>query len=117
MSWSEVKKVNSNLNTPLNEGGVKIVKSVQRGFLPRSSGTTSYSYNGVYFYTKTLSINEVNPEKSIILINGSNDNSGYFYVSAVIENNNTIRIFSGSSNSLGDQRHIPNTFWLVIEFY
>lgn len=31
MSWVEIKKaVNSNLKMPLNEGGVKIVKSIQR---------------------------------------------------------------------------------------
>ena len=67
MSWSEVKKVNSNLNTPLNEGGVKIVKSVQRGI------SVHYDYIGTYdiianhriFYTD-ITINAVNTSKSIV---------------------------------------------------
>ena len=54
MSWSEAKKINSDLNIPLNEGGVKIVKSIQRGV-----GTAT-----------SISISEVNPDKCMLLIDG-----------------------------------------------
>lgn len=61
MSWGEVKKINSNMNVPLNEGGVKIVKSVQRGV-----GTAT-----------SLIISSVNAGKSILLIDGIVTTTGY----------------------------------------
>lgn len=67
MSWGEVKKINSNLKTPLNEGGVKIVKSVQRG-----------SATGTMTGDTSIAISEVNPSKCIVLLNGGIiDRSGY----------------------------------------
>ena len=55
MSWSEAKKINSDLKTPLNEGGVKIVKSIQ-----------ALSYTITNGGGANLAISPVNQEKSII---------------------------------------------------
>lgn len=43
MSWPDVKKINSDLNTPLNEGGVKIVKSKQIVTASEISASDMYS--------------------------------------------------------------------------
>lgn len=55
MNWGAVTKINSDLNVPLNEGGVKIVKSAQRGFVTKHT-TSSDS-------TLTINIAKVNPSK------------------------------------------------------
>ena len=90
MSWGEVKKINSDMNTPLNEGGVKIVKSVQRG---RAGANSNNSY-------QTFAINEVDIKKSIVV---SSTYSSYIWLK--------------SSTSL--EAYIPSggLSWEVVEFY
>ena len=92
MDWDAIlMAVNSDPTKPLNEGGVKIVKSVQRG-VTWSNSNNSY---------QTLAINEVDIKKSIVV---SSTNSGY------------IRLTSATSL----QAYIPSSgavSWEVVEFY
>ena len=106
MSWAEVKKVNSNLNTPLNEGGVKIVKSIQRGVV---KGTGSFCY--------TININAINVDKSIIIVESamsdrdSTSSSSNQSANGMILSSTQIRISIDRSSS-------PfSAIWQVIEFY
>ena len=103
MSWGEVKKINSDLNTPLNEGGVKIVKSVQRGI---SNGSTT-----------SIAISEVNPDKCLVILNGSilQNDAAYMYgvlISSLTSTSLSVRnpYTTGGSESM-------YWSWQVIEFY
>lgn len=104
MSWSEIKKVNSYLSTPLNEGGVKIVKSVQRGVM-----YTVGSFQG----TKEITIKQVDVEKSLVILDTSTDTSTFYGASLdSFESEKIVLKFKtvGTSNE--------NRFsWQVIEFY
>ena len=67
MSWAEAKKINSDLNTPLNDGGVKIVKSKQLVYAPSIQKSTlvdavvsvgvnkGYSFANIDGYVRTPS--------------------------------------------------------------
>lgn len=111
--WSAIKKaINSNINVPLNEGGVRIVKSVQRG---TASGN------------KTITISAVNVNKSIIILNGSMavgvpsmdhithvGSGGSGYISAF---NSTSFTIAGASASTSYVSLTCTNSWQVIEFY
>lgn len=115
MSWAEIKKaVNSNLDVPLNEGGVKIVKSVQSGSATGSA---------------TITISSVNVSKSIVILNArSAHNTSY---SAVFGTGAYVSSFSSTSISVNATHTFPysNSYgttniefkmpfsWQVIEFY
>ena len=143
MSWAEIKKaVNSDLNKALNTlitekhsttdalvtslktgGAVPIVKSVQRGH--SSSLTNQTSSAGV-----TVSLNTINPAKSIAIINfdttsgSSADTSGYSsswveYCYNYSLSANSLTIPAQGTNYTGYQYYYntPATCWQVIEFY
>ena len=127
MSWAEVKgAINSNPAVPLNEllqtgGAVKIVKSVQRG---NYAGDYASGYTNVDSSDRTITINAVNPSKTILLINGcenygSTDTGGIY-----LANSTTIKVpYKGySSYDTGggyyEYRYSwPKFSWQVIEFY
>lgn len=70
MLWAAIKKaINSNLNVPLNEGGVKIVKSVQRGNY-EGDYVADWGSNKPDSSNKTIKINEVDLDKAILIVNG-----------------------------------------------
>lgn len=107
MSWAEVKKINNDLNIPLDElvksGKIPIIKSVQSG--TSNLGTTAI----------TVTINKVNRNKAVILTqrygtkaNSMNANTGGSY--GFITSDTTIQVFSYG----GDEGRI---WWQVIEFY
>ena len=107
MSYAEIKKtINSDFSTPLNEGGVKIVKSVQRGIVNTPSRSTDL-YGSV-----NVTINSVDISKSIVLVKGRGlgSSSGDQSIGKFV-NNTTISVsgwFSFSSYEIS---------WQVIEFY
>lgn len=111
MSWSEVKKINSDPMTPLNEGGVKIVKSVQRGRLSIVSNPNSVKVN----------INPVDMNKAIVFISlaVSNPNETYsvsferIITSANISSSTQIEFYVGMINT----SYTRIIDWQVIEFY
>ena len=98
MSWAEIKKaINSDLNKPLNEGGVKIVKSVQRG-------TSSIP--------ASITISSVNPSKSIVIVQGGSYSSNYSGAAyGTMDTSGTGITLSTSSSEKG------RCSWQVIEFY
>ena len=105
MSWSEVKKVNSNLNTPLNEGGVKIVKSVQRGVVKNTGSPYNY----------TININNINVNKSIIIVEATmlTDDlmaASHWFANGMILSSTQIRISVAGVSS-------GSAIWQVVEFY
>ena len=108
MSWSEVKKVNSNLNTPLNEGGVKIVKSVQRGVVKNISAPS----------VLTININAINVNKSIIIVETAMFKEATGAVDSVangmILSSTQIQV---STSPLGGSGIHCSAFWQVVEFY
>lgn len=109
MSWSEVKKVNSNLNTPLNEGGVKIVKSVQRGVVKNTSAPCIF----------TININAINVNKSIIIVETAmfKERTGAvadYVANGMILSSTQIQVSTSTISGTG----IPySAFWQVVEFY
>ena len=103
MSWSEVKKVNSNLNTPLNEGGVKIVKSVQRGILKSTGSTFKY----------TININAINVNKSIIIV----ETALVTEDSADANSSASGTILSSTQIQIAVSNTPRSAFWQVVEFY
>lgn len=96
MNWGAVKKVNSDLTTPLNEGGIKVVKSVQRGV-----GATTDECLGSGLI---INISPVDLEKSICL---GAVRAGSIRVS--FSKSDAIRIVSDENN--------VDFYWQVVEFY
>ena len=98
MSWSEVKKINSDPMTPLNEGGVKIVKSIQKGVV------TTFKVDE----TISIPISTIDPDRSIVLISaltsGGNSIVGGCYVTEKTENSFSVTTWNKFS-------------WQVVEFY
>ena len=95
--------VNSDLVRPLNEGGVKIVKSVQRGI---SKGNTT-----------SIAISEVNPDKCLVVLNGLLYEYSALYLPILLSLTSTsLKIVSSnvSSNAGNDGWRWS---WQVIEFY
>lgn len=105
MSYAEIKKtINSDFSTPLNEGGVRIVKSVQRG-INTTVGNSAKSVD--------ITISAVDVNKSIVIVDFNSDaNSnkqrpiGYFTSSTVLHLEAYEPIDFGVVTS-----------WQVIEFY
>ena len=124
MSWSEVKKINSNMAKPLDttiteaqndiknnianvlavlnnfvntsqNGGVKVVKSVQRGVI-----------NIPQYQAASISVSYVNPNTSILLLDG---------VDSYTEIN--IQSFDGWTIVLATAKYTRNIRWQVVEFY
>lgn len=107
MSWSEVKKINSDLTTPLNKGGVKIVKSVQRGLFELDK-----RYTIIWDYT--IPINEVDPEKCLVIIDDQNmAKSNNMYGKVLISLSNT----EFTINAAADSSNGTRISWQLIEFY
>ena len=110
MSWAEVKKINSDLNVPLNEGGVKIVKSVQRGI---SNGSTT-----------SIAISEVNPDKCMLLLDGIVTTTRKISTNVTNEDWSAWGDACGGAtlSSITDNTitisNVKNTYsWQLIEFY
>lgn len=120
MGWAEVKKINSNMKVPLNEGGVKIVKSVQRG---RYSGDqVNDSVAGYSTADKMITINAVDMSKSLLIIEGVI--VGSYYSGAYLASSTAIGVPYHSSsyydygNGYGVTTYYwPSFAWQVIEFY
>lgn len=94
--YQRVKTVNTNLNNLANSsqnGGVKIVKSVQKGIFTVNNAVT-------------VPISPVDANKSILLIRGGENTYG-----------GEVTSFSGSSFSVGGVSTQCNCFWQVVEFY
>lgn len=98
MSWPDVKKINSDLHTPLNEGGVKIVKSIQKGVV------TTFTVD----QTISIPISTIDPDRSIVLISaltsGAASIVGGCYVTEKKENSISVTVWNKFS-------------WQVVEFY
>ena len=113
MSYAEIKKtINSDFSTPLNEGGVKIVKSVQRGF-----GTASIT-GSISGSTIDLTIGSVNPSKCIVIASAIYRNYNY-PVGIVSFSETQLKITINpiyQSDSTSSTYHISYS-WQVIEFY
>lgn len=123
MLWAAIKKaINSDLNVPLNEGGVKIVKSVQRG-----------NYEGDYVAdwgsanpdssNRTIKINEVDLNKAILIVNGGDANMPQDTGGIHLADSTTISI---PYKTHSYENHDYDTYlryswtkfsWQVIEFY
>ena len=113
MDWDAIlMAVNSDPSKPLNEGGVKIVKSVQRGV----GNATS------------IAIDEVNPDKCIVLIDGIIMSNAISY--KINGYNNTDIYYGKYGESFGgatlasvtadtlEISNVQNTYsWQLIEFY
>lgn len=102
MSWAEVKKINSNLDVPLDEllkgGGTSVVKSVQRG-------VSSVSGPG----GSDITISPVDLDKSVLITNyrpGARD----AYFKGWIKDSTHVYLAQNAYAS----DSIP---WQVIEFY
>ncbi len=117
MSWAEAKKINSDPMTPLNEGGVKIVKSIQRGsFTSNQKGTE-----------KTVAISTVDASKSHVTFwydNTATENgtsySNYKAPKLKSMNDSSFTIISGDyyASSSGDYSYQTQTiYYEIIEFY
>ena len=108
MSWSETKKINSDLNKPLNElilellsAGVSVVKSVQRGTV-----TTSTSEN------RSISISPVDPSKSLLLVSGFG--GGTYRGSITLSSDGTSIV---QDKSVTGVQSVNGFDWQVIEYY
>lgn len=116
MSWAEVKKaINSDLSTPLNtlitnaknaimaNGGIKAVKSVQRGTISLNSQSGG-----------SATISAVNMSKSVVI-------SDFSYSIDNYSNNNNVYLSSSTSVTVqcttAGRYDIPTAIWAVIEFY
>lgn len=113
MSWGEVKKINSNMNVPLNEGGVKIVKSVQRGVSTGAGMTVSGS-------GQTITISEVDPNKCSVIINGDvyySDNTGIWRHAVLLSLKSTSFTIVSSINGNNEGTWSARFSWQVIEYY
>lgn len=114
MSWGEIRKaVNSDLNTPLNEGGVKIVKSVQWGNINTNKSNNNSDTSTQYL---TVGISEVNTEKSIVILDGGTGYNGCFCPPKLSEFNSNNLVFVRNFMS----SELKNYFvgrWTVVEYY
>ena len=107
MSYAEIKKtINSDFSTPLNEGGVKIVKSVQRG-INTTVGDSAKSVD--------ITISAVDVNKSIVIIEARISTTddrfkpiGYLTSSTILHL---------ESMEIDSYRDTVTTSWQVIEFY
>ena len=106
------EKVNAAVSTITSNGGIKVVKSVQRGVVEfsRSGGS------------KTVSISSVDTSKAIVLIN--NETLAYFYESsshttygAILESMTNTSIILSSNRISGFNDFGGSASWQVIEFY
>ena len=126
MNWPEVKKVNSDLNVPLNEGGVKIVKSVQRGSIAPGASASYSDDNYLSVNTDDLrswyidiTINKVNLSKASVSIKKYSD----YYSSTtnpipLLIDEDTLRIYFYSTNANQSAVKVSHRIvWEVIEFY
>lgn len=110
MSWPDVKKINSDLNTPLDElikteitqlqttmvgGNIPVVKGVQYG---RAKFATTTSL--------TIAINEVNPKKCLVIL-------GYYDTDILYLSNLSATAISVKC-STNVAVYVP---WFVVEFY
>lgn len=102
MSWGEVKKVNSDLTMPLNEGGVKIVKSIQKGTVT-PNGTTS------------VTINKIDPAKTIVILQNSKagNSAGQLNMASLVSLTET----TFSVTTTYDGWNPSSVSWQVVEFY
>ena len=105
--------VNSDPMTPLNEGGVKIVKSVQRGISTGAGMTVSGE-------GQTITISEVDPNKCLVLINGTvyyneNTHSWHHAVLSSLKSTSLTVASSMTTNNAGN--YSARFSWQVIEFY
>ena len=129
MSYAEIKKtINSDFSTPLNEGGVKIVKSVQRGLVMAGTtitGIETFQSNTGTSYTKSyyidITISKINLDKCLIVIpEGVQYNSNSVYVPKMI-NDTTLRVYTQATDAdPANARHCKVWMaftWQVIEFY
>ena len=74
MDWDAIlMAVNSDPSKPLNDGGVKIVKSRQIGRFTRPNDNTYQNFS--------IAISEVNPLKCIVQISCSNSDAGSSIIS------------------------------------
>ena len=106
------EKVNSAVNTITANGGVKAVKSVQRGVVEfsRSGGS------------KTVSISSVDTSKAIVLINNgtlaySYESSSHTTYGAILESMTNTSIILSSNRVSGFNDFGGSASWQVIEFY
>lgn len=101
-------------NSIMSEGGVRVVKSVQRGSV-YDGGTSSSS--------KTVTISRINRNKSILIINAKSPTGGdpgYGYTcSGYIDSDTSIRLYPIRSvdPTQSDTPHRYDYYWQVIEFY
>ena len=109
MSFAEIKKsINSNLNTPLNELIEKgVIKSIQRG---------NFTINNNVGNTNTININNVNPNKCFVILNGTSsggsDNTADASLYDIDDSHIVLRCFAS-----GTTHEVSYISWQVIEFY
>ena len=115
------EKVNAAVSSITANGGVKVVKSVQRGHLQGEQ----LSYKAYY---KDITIKSVNMSKSIVIYtsgegyqphdepNTSNGGDYYYYPTATLINSTTLRLYRTNSVYDSDHAYITGD-WQVIEFY
>ena len=109
--WAEIKKaINSNLDVPLNELINKgVIKSIQRGVTTTSS----------------IAINEVNPEKCLVILNNGHlcynrsnmDSNAYGSILSSLTSNTLTITTNYLTVSSGTYIGASNISWQVIEFY
>lgn len=106
--WAEIKKaINSNLNVPLNEGGVKIVKSVQRGIVDSSALPCPY----------TINVNEINPEKAIVIFDSGHAKGDGTYADPCLLSVGSTSFQVGGKATTAGMTHAMSFSWQLIEFY
>ena len=133
MSWAEIKKaINSNIsksldvlitekcnelqsklnsvyNTVTVTGNIPSVKSVQRGYI-KPMQSEDYTYN--------ITINNINVDKSIVIINGGCVSHISNYVSGLHQG--TLKGISSTSITISipyNENVYTDLSWQVIEFY
>ena len=92
----------SAIKSSLTSSGVKVVKSIQRGEVTEFTGTYSP-------YKSTITLNTINPSKSIVLLYGGDPTTNRFPVRFESLTSNTLKLFCESLP-------LP-VMWQVVEFY
>ena len=101
------EKVNSAVSKITANGGIKVVKSVQRGVVQPA-------------LKATVTINSINVNKSIVILNGTwEGDSSYEYTLPILSNltSTSLKIFNSYDNDDGRRASAFFVSWQVIEFY
>lgn len=100
LTTGSVKEELATIKTQTTTGNISVVKSIQRGTVMLSGSTT-------------VEINEINPDKSIIVLIGPSYSSGTYGVMPHVVSLDSTSFVLGSTNV----SYNPTITWQVIEFY